>query len=37
MESLGHSSISVTMDTCAHALTELQREAAERMNQSLDG
>lgn len=32
METLGHSQISLTMDTYSHALPSLQREAAERMN-----
>ena len=32
METLGHSQISLTMNTYSHVLPELQREAAEKMN-----
>ncbi len=35
METLGHSQISLTMDTYTHVLPSLQREAAERMDQVL--
>jgi integrase len=31
METLGHSQISLTLDTYAHVIPELQRDAAERM------
>jgi integrase len=34
-EILGHSRISVTMDTYSHVLPHLQEEAAERMNSLL--
>lgn len=37
METLGHSQISVTMDTYAHVMPELQLEAANRMNDLLGG
>ena len=32
METLGHSQISLTMNTYCHVLPELQRDAAEKMN-----
>lgn len=35
METLGHSRISMTMDTYSHVLPTLQREAAMEMNQLL--
>jgi integrase len=35
MEILGHSGIAITMDTHSHVLPELQREAADRMDQAL--
>lgn len=35
MEILGHSGIAITMDTYSHVLPELQREAADRMDQAL--
>lgn len=35
MEILGHSGIAFTMDTYSHVLPELQREAADRMDQAL--
>ena len=35
MEMLGHSRISMTMDTYSHVLPELQREAAVRMDTAL--
>lgn len=35
METLGHSQISLTLDTYSHVLPELQRRAAERMNELL--
>lgn len=37
METLGHSQIGITMDTYAHVLPSLQREAADRMNDLLAG
>ena len=37
METLGHSQISVTMDTYSHVMPELQQEAADRMNELLGG
>jgi integrase len=37
METLGHSQISLTLNTYAHVLPRLQREAAEQMNQLLLG
>jgi hypothetical protein len=37
METLGHSQISLTMNTYAHVVPELQREAAERMEAVLAG
>ncbi len=36
METLGHSQISVTMDTYSHVMPELQREAADRMDELLN-
>jgi integrase len=35
MEILGHSGIAITRDTYSHVLPELQREAADRMDQAL--
>jgi integrase len=35
MEPFGHSGIAITMDTYSHVLPELQREAADRMDQAL--
>ena len=35
MEILGHSGIAITMDTYSHVLPELQRAAADRMDQAL--
>ena len=35
METLGHSQISLTMDTYAHVLPSLQEEAAERINDAI--
>jgi integrase len=35
METLGHSNISITMDTYTHVLPELQRQAAEAMDRAL--
>jgi integrase len=35
MEQLGHSQISLTMNTYSHVAAALEREAAERMNQIL--
>ena len=35
MEVLGHSQISLTMDTYSHVLPALQREAAEQMDKAL--
>jgi site-specific recombinase XerD len=32
MEALGHSQIALTMNTYAHAIRQLQREAAEQMD-----
>jgi len=32
METLGHSQISLTLDTYSHVLPVLQRDAADRMN-----
>jgi integrase len=37
MEILGHSQISLTMNTYAHVIEDLQREAAERMEEVLAG
>jgi len=37
METLGHSNISVTMDTYTHVLPELQRQAADAMDRALGG
>lgn len=37
METLGHSQISLTLNTYAHVLPSLQREAADRMNRLLGG
>lgn len=37
METLGHSQISLTMNTYSHVLPTLQRDAAKRMNQLLMG
>lgn len=37
METLGHSQISLTMNTYSHVLPDLQRESAERMNRVLSG
>jgi integrase len=34
METLGHSNISVTMDTYTHLLPELQRQAADAMDRA---
>jgi integrase len=36
METLGHSRISVTMDTYAHVMPALMRDAADAMDRSLD-
>lgn len=35
METLGHSGISITMDTYSHVMPEQQREAADRMQGAL--
>ena len=35
METLGHSQISLTLDTCSHVLPGLQAEAANRMQEAL--
>ena len=35
METLGHSNISITMDTYTHVLSELQRQAADAMDRAL--
>ena len=32
MDLLGHSSISVTLDTYSHVIAEMQREAADQMD-----
>jgi hypothetical protein len=32
METLGHSQISITMDTCSHVMPALGAEAAQKMN-----
>jgi integrase len=37
METLGHSQISLTMNTYSHVLPALQREAADRMESVLTG
>jgi integrase len=37
METLGHSQISLTMDTYSHVIPALQREAADRMEAVLAG
>lgn len=37
MEVLGHSQISLTMNTYSHVLPELKRVAAEQMDQLLSG
>jgi integrase len=37
METLGHSQISLTMNTYSHVLPALQREAADRMEAILSG
>jgi integrase len=37
METLGHSQISLTMNTYSHVLPALQREAADRMEAALSG
>jgi integrase len=37
METLGHSQISLTMNTYSHVLPVLQREAADRMEAVLAG
>lgn len=37
METLGHSNISMTMDTYSHVMPALQREAAEKMDALLRG
>jgi integrase len=37
METLGHSQISLTLNTYSHVLPSLQRDAAERMNRILMG
>jgi len=36
MEVLGHSQIGLTMNSYAHVIPELRREAADRMDQLLD-
>jgi integrase len=36
MEILGHSQISVTMNTYSHVIPAMQREVAERMNEILN-
>lgn len=35
METLGHSNISITMDTYTHVLPELQSQAADAMDRAL--
>lgn len=35
METLGHSQIGVTLDTCSHVLPALQREGADEMDKAL--
>ncbi len=35
METLGHSGISITMDTYSHVMPQQQREAADRMQSAL--
>jgi integrase len=35
METLGHSNISITVDTYTHVLPELQRQAADAMDRAL--
>ena len=37
METLGHSQISLTMNTYTHVVPELQRDAADRMDSALRG
>lgn len=37
METLGHSQVSLTMDTYSHVTAALQREAAERLGELLEG
>ena len=37
METLGHSQISLTLNTYSHVTMPLQREAADRMNTLLGG
>jgi len=37
METLGHSQISITMDTYSHVMPAQQREAADRMGDLLSG
>jgi len=37
METLGHSNISITMDTYTHGLSELQRQAADATDRALRG
>ena len=37
METLGHSQISLTMDTYSHVLPGLTKDAAEQMNSILTG
>lgn len=37
METLGHSQISLTLNTYSHVLPSLQRDAAEKMNRLLVG
>ena len=37
METLGHSQISLTMNTCTHALPALQAEAAVELDEILSG
>lgn len=37
METLGHSQISLTMDTYSHVIPALQKEAAEKMDALLSG
>ena len=37
METLGHSQISLTLNTSSHVLPTLQRDAAQKMNRALVG
>jgi integrase len=37
METLGHSQISLTLDTYSHVLPTMKQEAADRMNAILTG